>query len=134
MTNLTEQLKEGKLPENHHYYYKLPNGDYKVGNTFCVETLHWCKEGDKIQILEEVPSYEKWLKFKNATANIMLQNNALEIISDQLKKENTKLKELLKECCYRIDWTDKTGHKSTDDRRQKLFNDIEQVLKENNDA
>lgn len=132
MTNLTEQLKEGKLPENHHYYYKLPNGDYKVGNTFCVETLHWCKEGDKIQILEEVPSYEKWLKFKSATANIMLQNNALEIISDQLEKENTKLKELLKRCkrIVEIDeFVSTTG--AGRDILWDLLQDLKQVLQEN---
>ena len=76
MTNLTDKLNKGELPDNHHYYFKLPKSkEYEVGNTFCLETLRWCKDGDKIEVLSEVPSYEEW-KAK--------------------LEENTKLKELLK--------------------------------------
>jgi hypothetical protein len=72
------------------------------------------------QVLAEVPNYEQWFNQGDYVA--------------YLEEENTNLKKLLKECCYRIDWTAKTGDKLTDDRKQKLFNEIEQVLKENNNA
>lgn len=89
MTNLTEQLHQGKLPDNHHYYYKMPNGKYETGNTFCVEWLHWCKDGDKIEVLEEVPDYDRWQA-------VLKYNKAAKGIIDTQAKENTKLKKLLK--------------------------------------
>ena len=82
--NLTEKLKKGELPDNHHYYYRLPKGTYEVGNTFCLETLRYCKDGDKIEVIAEVPSYEE------------LQNQAF--ILKSRESEITKLKKLLKEC------------------------------------
>lgn len=92
MTNLTEQWKKGELPDNHHYYYKLPNGTTEVGNTFCLELLHNCKDGDKIQILCEVPTYDDYERLNWYAGNGV--------------EENAKLKELLKECrnkwvCYK---------------------------------
>lgn len=47
-----------------------------------------------------------------------------------VSKENQRLKELLKECSYRIDWCTKTGHKQSDDKKQKLFYEIDEVLNE----
>lgn len=88
MTNLTEKLKKGELPDNHHYYYRSPNGTYEVGNTFCLETLRWCKGGNKIEVIAEVPSYEE------------LQNQAF--ILKSRESEITKLKELLKEIRQQI--------------------------------
>lgn len=91
MSDLTEQLKKGELPDNHHYYYRLPNGQYEVGNTFCLELLYNCKNGDKIKILHEVPTYEE------------LQNQAF--ILKCRENEIVQLKELLKECREEIDYT-----------------------------
>ena len=86
--DLTEQLHQGKLPDNHHYYYKLPNGKCEVGNTFCIETLHWCKGGDKIEVLEEVPDFDRWQA-------VLKYNKAAKDIIDTQAKENTKLKETI---------------------------------------
>ena len=91
MANLTEQMRQGTLPDNHHYYYKLPNGRREIGNTFCIETLHWCKDGDKIVVLEKVPDFDRWQA-------VLKYNKAAKDIIDTYEKENTKLKELLKEC------------------------------------
>lgn len=108
MTTLTEQLKQGKLPDNHHYYFQMPNGKYEVGNTFFLELLHWCKGGDKIKVLEEVPSYEVW----------------------QAKlEENTKLKELLKLAKESVSYHCALCREYTDG--QILLDKINQVLKEN---
>jgi len=97
MTNLTEQLKKGELPDNHHYYYRLPKGTYEVGNTFCLETLRYCKDGDKIEVLSEVPTYEKWIMTKNLSERAHLKMYKARGEKVRLEKENTKLKELLKE-------------------------------------
>ena len=76
MTDLTDKLKKGELPEGF-YYFKLPNGETDTGKDFGLAILLMCEDGDKIEVLSEVPSYEQW----------------------QAKlEENTKLKELLKEC------------------------------------
>lgn len=116
MTNLTEQLKKGELPYAE-YYIKLAGGEYTRDVWDIDGWQSFNKKGDVVvEVLAEVPSYEE------------LQNQAF--ILKSRESEIVKLKELLKECSYRIDWTDKTGHKPTDDERQKLFDAISQVLGE----
>jgi hypothetical protein len=102
MTNLTEKLRKGELPDNHHYYYKLPNGTIEVGNTFCLELLHNCKDGDKIQILCEVPTYDDYERLNWYAGNGVEENTKLktenkwysEQLNEAVKKE-AQLKELL---------------------------------------
>lgn len=93
--DLTEQLHQGKLPDNHHYYFQMPNGKYEVGNTFCLETLRWCKDGDKIKVLEEIPSYEKLQEKESQRISLMTRLNDVNNNNHALEIENTKLKELL---------------------------------------
>jgi hypothetical protein len=101
----SEQLTEGSW-----YYCQMCDND--------IEMLEW--EGDYFlsgdvpllnneveSVLAEVPSYEKWEKFRNALADNQIENSNLLI-------ENTKLKELLKECkgllnCLQINDYDNNG-------------------------
>lgn len=70
MTNLTELYQKGKLPKGY-YYLKKPDGEVMI----ITPSLRFMVDG--YSILAEVPSYEEW----------------------QAKlEENTKFKELLKEC------------------------------------
>jgi hypothetical protein len=92
MTNLTEKWKKGELPDNHHYYFQMPNGKYEVGNTFCLETLRWCKDGDKIKVLKEVPSYEQLQEKEIMYDTTSRCNEKFLWENESLKRENTKLK------------------------------------------
>lgn len=106
MTNLTDKWKKGELPDNHHYYFKLPKSkEYEVGNTFCLKTLRWCKNGDKIQIIREVPSYKEFITTISENDILRQENTKLKTenkwYSEQLNeavKEEGQLKEQLKEC------------------------------------
>ena len=131
MTTLTEQLKQGKLLDNHHYYYKLPNGKYEVGNTFCLETLHWCKDGEKIEILEEVPSYEKWQETETQRIKLMTKLNDVNNENHALCIENTKLKELFKQArgCVAVVISRSIAEVNGTDTK-KLLAKIDQVLGE----
>ena len=98
MTNLTEKLKKGELPDNHHYYFKLPKSkEYEVGNTFCLETLRWCKDGDKIEVLSEVPSYEQWIMTKNLSERAHLEMYKARGEKVKLEAENAQLKKWCEE-------------------------------------
>jgi predicted RNase H-like nuclease (RuvC/YqgF family) len=96
----------------------LPKGTYEVGNTFCLETLRYCKGGDKIEVIEEVPSYEE------------LQNQAF--ILKSRESEIVKLKELLKECRDEIEYLRKHYKGSIDHLKNntRLDKEISQVLGE----
>lgn len=75
MTNLTDKWKQGELPEG--WYYVKGNraeGIYAYTAEY-LNNMYRPRNGEKI--IEQVPSYEEW----------------------QAKlEENTKLKDLLKEC------------------------------------
>lgn len=75
MTDLTEQLRNGTLKEGF-YYAKLPDNVVEIITEYGLDILKEVKDGDKIEVLAPVPSYEEW-KAK--------------------LEENAQLKELLKE-------------------------------------
>lgn len=111
--DLTAQWEKGELPsrDDDHlwlaYYIKRKDGYIHADSLW---RGHWgtADRNSIEQVLAPVPSYEEW-KAK--------------------LEENTQLKELLKECSYRIDWRTKTGHKPTDAEKQELFDEISEVLK-----
>ena len=104
MTNLTEQGKT-------HYYIKLPNNEVFIGDDFALSLYRNCKDGDKVEVLDKVPDYEKWKAF-----------NALDVA-----KENTKLKELLKRVDKHFKWVDYDDGFYVND---ELWEDIKKVLGE----
>lgn len=93
--DLTEQWKKGELPCGW-YYIKI--ADIVFIDFF--EGKVWKNKKDKYidEVLAPVPSYEEWFKIKNlASLTSLLQEKNIEC----LHREN-KLKELLKECRYKI--------------------------------
>lgn len=114
MTNLTEQnlsKKNGKT----FFYIKFPNGEVIQGDEFALGLYRMCNDGDKVEMLEQVPSYEQWQAKLN---------------------ENTQLKELLKECREEIEkHIPKKWHGEKDETMQKYRNKrelrtkIDEVLK-----
>ena len=90
MTDLTDKWKKGELPEGF-YYFKLPNGEIDTGKDFGLAILLMCEDGDKIEVLSEVPSYDELQNIKKSVNDLMASNI-------KLVEENKQLKELLKEC------------------------------------
>lgn len=82
---------------------------------------------------EEAPYNRIYAKPIEKQGDVLLcefESANYDIKQKNLKEENTKLKELLRECSYRIDWRIRTGHKPSDEETQKLFDKISQVLGE----
>ena len=103
MTNLTEKWKSGRLEKNKKYYTTD-----KLGRSY-IKTYN--KKGFKglvHEVLAPVPSYEEWQSVCDdcnsmqetifSQDSIYCENeNLLEEI-EKIDEENTKLKDLLKEC------------------------------------
>ena len=103
--DLTEKWKKGELPSGWYYIKCGDGGIYPSENCLNYDCLNdraysdfYYAEDEIEEIVDKVPSYEKWLKFQNVTADKMLQNSELEIENIKLKRENAQLKDLLKEC------------------------------------
>ena len=88
---LTEQWKKGEIP-NGYYWIRLSWGGmiimaYYTGFDGLFELDDHYYDSDEIsEVLAPVPSYEEW------------QASETSIAYNELLEENTKLKELLKEC------------------------------------
>lgn len=110
MTDLTEQYLNGQLRDGDEYYIENKDGET---STMCLynDTIHWHSfKTKKLKILAKVPSYEEWDKLNNACHELEKETACLTVDNINLKqwceefnalevaKENTKLKELLKEC------------------------------------
>ena len=93
MTNLTEQWNKGKLPEGD-YYIKRRNGDTLYDNIDSHGVWRNSIDEDIVEVLAKVPSYEEYQKL---LSDQLAKNEGVEI-NAELEAENTKLKELLKEC------------------------------------
>lgn len=118
--DLTEQWKNGELPEG--YYY------VRDGNNMIAEYLdgYFYNDGEPMtsfsggvdEVLAEVPSYDEWKQLHK----FLEEFNALEVA-----EENAKLKELLKECREVAEFT------KTIVNKHKWFNEvitkIDEVLK-----
>lgn len=92
MTNLTDKWKKDELPSGWYYYKSSILGNITIADS---STLHKYRNRldwkDIITILAKVPSYEEMQNINKSVNNLMAANI-------KLVEENTKLKELLKEC------------------------------------
>lgn len=117
MTDLTEQLNKGELPEG--WYYLKVNEELAnypvIAECVLISQFSYFYDFDEAkieQVLAPVPSYEEWQASekhnKNLEAEIkeketqrielMTRLNDVNNENHALEIENTKLKELLKEC------------------------------------
>ena len=115
MTDLTEQWKKGELPSGY-YYVKNEFGnifpsDYSEDYDYISDRVikdFFTEVSEIKEVLEPVPSYEEWQaseKYnKHLEEKIKIyerkekQATETSISYNELVEENTKLKELLKEC------------------------------------
>ena len=134
MTNLTEQWKKGELPCGW-YYIKI--ADIVFIDFF--EGKVWKNKKDKYidEVLAEVPSFEEWKDIKDDLATCDKDLNNVCEQKEELYEENTKLKDLLKECLPYISRSltsrmikNSAGYK----KDVKLLTKINQVLGEKNNG
>ena len=82
---LTEQWKQGELPEGWYYVKGSKSEGIYAYTAEYLNNMYRPINGERI--IEQVPSYEQW----QASYNCMLENEVLRL-------KNAQLKELLKEC------------------------------------
>lgn len=127
MTNLTDKWKKGELPDG--WYYKTSIlGNITIAD---ISTLNKYRNRpdweDIITILAPVPSFEE---YQELLSDQLAKSEGVEI-NAELEKENTKLKELLKECVELMG--DGTTYMHIDvyqQRKKDVLNAINQVLGE----
>lgn len=130
MSDLTEQWKKRTLP-NGVYYIKLIGGD--ILPAFCntehilkqFQTMKGIYDGADIEVLAPVPTYEE---LQSLEADRPAKNEGEEIVAE-LKEENTRLKELLKECQKFFEEENQRSLISCFEMKYELLTKIEEVLK-----
>jgi len=156
MTNLTEQLKKGKLKLGEHYYYTTIFSPTVHIQNFTRDVISFQDFKETVaEVLAPVPSYEE---YQSLLSDQLAKNEGVEInneLEERLKKtqkleldlrrenrnlkkwceefnaldvakENAHLKELLKECQNKL-----VCYKPYD--KAQLLKKIDQVLGENTD-
>ena len=110
MTDLTEQLEKGELPEG--WYYLKVNEELAnypvIAECVLISQFSYFYDFDEAkieQVLAPVPGYEEWkaiLRALEASHETIINEdktiNRLVHSGKQCNYENTKLKKLLKEC------------------------------------
>ena len=141
--DLTEQWKKGKLSLGT-YYAKMPYGNIEVHSDYSLYRYRLTKDGDGIEVLAPVPSYDEWQKLKEeyvdkydkylrlSTTNHQLRKIIEEFNTLDVAKENQQLKELLKECKYLLDEYDYTFNCDDCAKSCRLTNLIDNAIGENN--
>lgn len=84
---LTEKLKQGNLKDGY-YYAKMPTGCVDVVSLYNLRQLRLVKDGDKIEVLDEVPDF---CQYRNICGCLFEEHRG----NYNLLEENDKLKELL---------------------------------------
>ena len=107
MTNLTDQFKKGELTGE--YWCEITESPYPER-----VYLPTCDKDIIVEVLAPVPSYDEW---KNTTSSFDFEHKA----NVALFKENTKLKDLLKECKEKLKYCTRETY--------ELLTEIDEVLK-----
>lgn len=134
MTDLTKDWKDGKLSAG---WYWVKGSRTKGICAYTAEYLNnTYRPINGEGIIAPVPTFEEWKaseKYNKHLEEVIKvyerkdkQATETSIAHNELLEENTKLKELLKECFEYIDWTDGTGSPIS---QQKLLDKIDEVLK-----
>ena len=96
MTNLTEQWKNGELPEGEKYI-QLRDGRIFTAH-FNGKEFREVYNSDIKEILAPVPTYEEWQRIFHYAGKYEHEYTSCVMDYENLKQENQQLKELLKEC------------------------------------
>ena len=97
MTDLTEQWKKGELLEG--FYYVKCDWSDEVEIRYVHNGVDDWKE-----IIAEVPSYDEWKRILHYARKYEFEYTSCAMDYENLKEENTKLKELLKECQSKLNY------------------------------
>lgn len=125
MTNLTDKWKKGELPNG---WYWVEGSRAEGIYAYTAEYLNnMYRPRNNERIIEEVPSYEKWIMTKNLSERAHLEMYKARGEKVRLEKENTKLKELLKRVDKHFKWVDDDDPFYVKD---ELWADIKKVLGE----
>lgn len=76
MTDLTQDWKNGKLPDGW-YYVQFPGGEIKIYSFYDLCYFRLAFYSDKIKILAEVPDYTAWQNMWHTTDMEHKANNKL---------------------------------------------------------
>ena len=116
---LTEQWKQGELPEGWYYVKGSKSEGIYAYTAEYLNNMYRPRNGERI--IEQVPSYEQWQKHRKTLLKTQEKNCDIEII-------NAQLKELLKQCrpalVRFVAYDD-----SEENARILLMNKINEVLK-----
>lgn len=125
MTDLTEQLRNGNLPEGE-YYVENKNGNKATMYLWSDAKCKFVVKEAELEILAPVPSYEEYLsltyakeedekiiaEYEEENAKLKERNDSLNNrdinlcrIANGIRDENFALKELLRECAELMDST-----------------------------
>ena len=127
MTNLTEKWNKGELPSGYYYVYLKYLKMFDIAGRSTLSEILKIGNGDNVEVLAEVPSYKEYQKLLSD----QLAKNEGEEINAELEDENTKLKELLKECKHIMSIEkDFASCHFEKDKLCKLLTKIDQVLGE----
>ena len=104
MTNLTDKWEKGELPAGY-YYIEAITGEKIIDFMPYNENEFKLFPSHTSIVICEVPSFEQWIMTKNLSERAHLEMYKARGEKVRLEKENTKLKELLKECSELMDNT-----------------------------
>ena len=121
MTDLTEQLKKGKIESGFYYVYLKHLRLFDIATSSTLFGILERGNENCLEVLAPVPSYEEWKELKEASdglSKLMFKSLMNRFVKadeerERLAEENQKLKELLKECKRYIDfwgYTDSHGN------------------------
>ena len=96
MTNLTEQWKNGELPEGEKYI-QLRDGRIFTAH-FNGKEFREVYNSDIKEILAPVPTYEEWQRIFHYAGKYEHEYTSCVMDYENLKQENQQLKELLSKC------------------------------------
>lgn len=85
MTDLTQDWKDGKLPDGW-YYVKFPDTEIKICSAYELFRYILTIDFDKVKILAEVPDYTAWQNMWNTADMEHKANNKLLEDVERLEK------------------------------------------------
>lgn len=122
---LTEQWREGKLKKSF-YYLKFPDTETaEIYNLYDMEKFRYVQDSEKIDVLDEVPSYDEYQSLKKETESLKEQIHSMLFTDDVVQERYDKsvqkmhiLEQQLQEANKLIKWVVKTswtGNQEEDD-------------------
>ena len=124
---LTEQYRKGELPRSKLYYVKNNNEIFYCHLDSDNDFIHYGRIIHP-EVLDEVPSFNEWQQIYTEW-KILTNKSSKEV---EVEEENTKIKELLRECAELMgDGTIAMHIDVYKQRKKDVLKAISQVLKEN---